>query len=234
VSGPDELTRPADLAAELGIAGVTLRNWLRATYPRTRAEHGASWWLTPDQVAAARSYFGSPRPARPTSVNPSARPTPSAVESIPLGGHADWFWEGQVQAALVRHLAAEGWTIETVADTASKARGDDVRASRGGRTLRVEVKGYPTVGYADPRRAGETKRARPSNQAGHWFGQALLRVMRDLGRHPDDLVAIALPDWPRFHALIADTEPALRRLGVGVLIVMQGGTVKTRLPIGAS
>lgn len=226
----DRGTRPAELAAELGVTGLALRNWLRMTYPRSPHERGASWSLTPKQVAAARAYFGGPRRVRtvPLSTSGSATSPPVAGSTQ---AQAEWFWEGHVQAAVVRHLAADGWRIETVADTASKATGDDVRASKDGRTLRVEVKGYPSEGYADPRRASERKRARPSNQAGHWYAQALLRVLRDLGRHPADLVAIALPEWPRFRDLIADTERPLRLLGVGLLVVLQDGSVETVLPI---
>lgn len=152
-------------------------------------------------------------------------------EIVELGGHSDWFWEGNVQAAIVRRLTASGWRIETVADTAIKAHGDDIRASRDGRVLRVEVKGWPTKGYADPPHANEIKRTRPSTEAAHWFSQALLRVTGDLGRHPDDLVAIALPDGPRFRTLVSETEDALRRLGVGLLFVLPDHSVEERLPL---
>ena len=93
----------------------------------------------------------------------------------------------------------------------------------------MEVKGWPTVGYADPARASETKRTRPSTQAAHWYSQALLHVVRDLGKYPDDLVAIALPDWPRFRNLVGETEAPLRRLGVSVLFVREDGSVERRI-----
>ena len=129
----------------------------------------------------------------------------------------------------MKYLKTEGWTIECVSDTATKEQGDDIRATKDGRTLRVEVKGWPTIGYGDPSRAAETKRTRPSTQAGHWYSQALLHVIRDLGKHPDDMVAIALPDWPRFRNLVADTEGSLRRLGVTVLFVAEDGSIDGRI-----
>ena len=49
---------PPDLAIELGIDPKTLRAWLRKTFPRSRLDHGQPWWLSPDQVAAARGHFG--------------------------------------------------------------------------------------------------------------------------------------------------------------------------------
>jgi hypothetical protein len=57
----------------------------------------------------------------------------------------------------------------------------------------------------------------------------LLHVVRDLGKYPDDLVAIALPDWPRFRNLVSETEAPLRRLGVWVLFVREDGLVERRI-----
>lgn len=225
--------RPNDLAQQIGVTGLQLRNFLRAAYPRDKSMHGAAWFLTDDQIAAVRLYFaGASRRyvARAAAIKP---PAPSATAEPAVTRARDWFWEGSVQAVLVRYLEAEGWTIEATANTAIKEPGDDIRASKGGRVLRVEVKGWPTKGYADPARASEIKRTSPSTQAAHWFSQAILHVMRDLGRHPKDLVAIGLPDWPRFRALLVDTEAPLRRLGVGVFLVSKDGLVETRLPLHA-
>jgi hypothetical protein len=60
--------------------------------------------------------------------------------------------------ALAHGLAERGWAIESKADTHSKERGVDLRASKEGRILLVEVKGYPSTEYRDPRRAGERNR----------------------------------------------------------------------------
>src|SRR5579872_7405903 len=51
--------RPEDLARELGVTGLKLRNWLRKTYPRAPVEHGDPWYLTEEQVGAARDRFRS-------------------------------------------------------------------------------------------------------------------------------------------------------------------------------
>jgi len=50
--------RAPDLARELGIEPKKLRDWLRATYPRSPVEHGQRWELTAAMVAAARRRFG--------------------------------------------------------------------------------------------------------------------------------------------------------------------------------
>jgi hypothetical protein len=82
-----------------------------------------------------------------------------------------------------------------------------------------------------PARSTEIKRTRPSTQAAHWFGMAVLHVLRDLGRHPDDLVAIGLADAPRYRAPLVDTERALRQIQVAIFLVHEDGSVEVRLPL---
>lgn len=49
---------PEDLARELNISGLTLRNWLRQHYPRPDEMKYQRWDLDDHQVAAARAHFG--------------------------------------------------------------------------------------------------------------------------------------------------------------------------------
>ena len=137
----------------------------------------------------------------------------------------DWFWEGNVQAALAVYLRAEGWSVDQLADTASRARGIDILARKDGRRLAVEVKGYPGTTYASGDQQGEPKRTKPTNQAPKWFSQALVRAIRSTDGSGSPEVAIAFPDYPRFRSLIADSDWALRRLGIGVYLVREGGDV---------
>jgi hypothetical protein len=138
----------------------------------------------------------------------------------------DWFWEGNVQAALATHLQAEGWSVDHLADTASRARGIDVLARRDGRTLAVEVKGYPATTYARGPQQGMPKKTNPTNQAPKWFSQALAKAITSTDGEGSPEVAIAFPDHPRFRFLIAKSEWALRRLNVGVYLIRQGGEVE--------
>ena len=144
--------------------------------------------------------------------------------------HDDWFWEGNVQQTIAGYLTSVGWRITSMADAGNREHGVDIHAVREKRVLRVEVKGFPSANYADPRRAAEKKRARPSAQASHWFSQALLKVMRDLHANPRDEVAIGLPFHPRFVSLVQHTEAPLRRLRIGVYVVHPTGAVETVLP----
>ena len=136
-------------------------------------------------------------------------------------------WEGEVQAAVVRHLSTIGWAIVRVADTATRERGVDVIAERDGRRLLVEVKGWPTTTYARGDRAGQPKPTQPSTQAGAWFAQGLLKLIRCHGVEPDAGLALALPDRPRYRTLLDDSRWAFERLGITVFLVDPHGTVTT-------
>ncbi|HZQ64529.1 MAG TPA: hypothetical protein VFA66_04815 [Gaiellaceae bacterium] len=144
-------------------------------------------------------------------------------DSVPV----DWFWEGAVQDVLAAWLAANGWTIRSTADTASRQRGVDVLAEKDGRTLAVEVKGYPATTYSRGDKKGLPKPSSPTTQARHWFSHALLTAAMVA---PDTEVAMAFPDFPRFRGLVERSEWSLRRLGVGVYFVREDGTVDMPIP----
>lgn len=146
---------------------------------------------------------------------PRPRPVPSADR--------EWYWEGNVQAMLCCWLEGQGWTLTQVADTASKERGTDIVARRGGQRLHVEVKGFPSKSYADPRRANEVKRTDPTLQAKHWYADALLKVLRLRETHPEDRVAMAFPTKPRYRSLLAETATTLRTMRIDVFLLEEDG-----------
>lgn len=156
-------------------------------------------------------------------------PPPPAREGPPLLAREEWHWEGNVQAGLIKNLVMNGWSIERAADTASGERGVDVVARRGGEQLAREVKGYPSRVYARGEKAGRPKRTQPSLQAKHWLAGALLTVLRMRGSHPDASIAIALPDFPRYRALVAEIKWALDAIGVGEMFVHRNGAVKNAI-----
>lgn len=137
----------------------------------------------------------------------------------------EWHTEANVQASVVTALAADGWRILSVANTATKEHGIDVIASRDGKTVGIEVKGYPSRGYADPSRAGEVKRTKPGTQAGHWYSQALLAAMRLCGMEPTWRSVIVLPDFPRYRDLHAETAGSLAAAQIEVWWVDRAGAV---------
>jgi Holliday junction resolvase-like predicted endonuclease len=126
----------------------------------------------------------------------------------------------------VTYLVGQGRRIQRVADTATKAQGIDVLATRGDRTIAVEVKGYPGRRYSDPRRVGETKRTSPATQARHWYAQAILKAMLMCSDHPGYEIAIALPNVPTYRSLYQRTRGSLQRLDVTVFFIDDDGRVQ--------
>jgi hypothetical protein len=149
----------------------------------------------------------------PTVTRPAQDVTPKAEVTN------DWPWEGNVQATFGRMLYRHDWSITSMADTATKATGVDVLATKGSRRLGAEVKGWPSTSYADPRRADEVKRTQPSNQAGHWFTQALGKAMMLLDDMPGLESLMVLPDYPRYRDLTTRTRTGRRAAGVHIVLL---------------
>jgi hypothetical protein len=121
-------------------------------------------------------------------------------------------------------MEIQGWNIRSVADTATRERGIDILAERGGETVAVEVKGYPGRSYADPARAGESKPTHPATQARHWYAQAILAVMLTRSRRPNAHAVVALPDFPTYRSLHRDTASSLDAAGINVWWITEDGT----------
>lgn len=155
----------------------------------------------------------------------SRPPARQVVEPTHTGRSEEWHTEANVQTVLVTALATDGWRILSVADTATRERGVDVIAARDGQTVGVEVKGFPSRGYADPARADGVKRTAPSTQAGHWYSQAVLAAMRLRGKEPSWTSVIALPDFPRYRALHAETRGSLAAAKIDVWWIRDDGSI---------
>jgi hypothetical protein len=193
---------------------------------RAAGWHVESVNLTAERVVFARGTEGETYAARlaaekGTAAEPvQAAPAQNAAIPIDVGVS-----EATVQGLLVTHLAAEGWQIQRVANTATKEQGIDILAIRGGQTLAVEVKGYPGTRYADPRRAHELKPTSPATQARHWYAQAVLKSMLTHGEHPDYSIAIAFPDASTYRSLYQRTRASLNRLDIAILFVTTDGRI---------
>jgi hypothetical protein len=142
----------------------------------------------------------------------------------------EWSWEGNVQARLLRHLTAEGWDITRVADTGSKESGTDVIVRRDGRTMHLEVKGWPSASYRDPAKADLTKPTLPATQARVWFNDGVVHVLRLRESHPDDAVGLVFPDYPTYRRLAEGIGGSLRRCEIEVLLVAADGQCEVITP----
>ena len=203
----------------------------------TRIDRGLFRLATRDETESWRAAGGAGR-----AVSEQQTRTARADDSVDVGastygdalsrpmgvteGMGEWHTEANVQALLVTALATVGWRILSVANTATKEHGIDVIAARDGQTAGIEVKGFPSRAYADPVRAGEQKRTSPSTQAGHWYSQAVLAAMRLRGKEPSWRSVIALPDFPRYRDLHAETVGSLVAADIEVWWVNQTGALK--------
>lgn len=149
-------------------------------------------------------------------------PAPASTATVP--GSGDWAWEGTVQSMFATFLRDHGWLVTGEADTATKAHGVDLLAEKGTRRLGAEVKGWPSKGYADPRRAEEVKKTQPTTQAGHWFSQALMKAVMLLDSHSDHESLMVLPNYPRYRDLAARTRTGRAAARVHVVLVEEGGS----------
>jgi hypothetical protein len=156
-----------------------------------------------------------------------SRVPPSSSESVPRvttsSAAAEWAWEGTVQSMFAEFLRTHGWTVTGEADTATKAHGVDLLATKGVRLLGAEVKGWPSAGYADPRRADEVKRTQPTTQAGHWFSQALMKAVMLLDSHPNHESLMVFPDYPRYRDLADRTRTGRTAARLNVVLVEPSG-----------
>lgn len=198
--------------------------WANDSKVQAQAWRAAGWRVHSVDQQVGRVVFTRSTGAGtyPIARKPRLRPPVPAAPSRARFDIDDGMPEAQALAMLVTYLVGQGWRIQRVADTASKEQGADVVATRGGRTLAVEVKGYPGRRYSDPRRAGETKPTVPATQARHWYAQAILKGMLMCSEHPGYEIAIALPDVPTYRSLHQRTRESLHRLDVTVFFIGPG------------
>jgi hypothetical protein len=126
-----------------------------------------------------------------------------------------WFWEGSIQGTVVNFLERHGWEILFQANTATHQRGKDIVAERSGSTLWVTVKGFPSG----------TLRTHHSTQAGHWFADALLDVIRWRQESSSVWIAVALPQYQRYQTLRERTKWLEQAAPFDYLWVTEAGEV---------
>ena len=129
-----------------------------------------------------------------------------------------WYWEGNVQRKIVAYLNANGWNVQSEADTASREQGKDIVArSPEGRLLWVTVKGFPEKSK--------------NTQARHWFAGAHHDLARYRNEDREALLAMGLPHgFKTYEGLIKRDEAVRRFLGYRVYWVEAEGTVSVETP----
>jgi hypothetical protein len=127
-----------------------------------------------------------------------------------------WYWEGNVQAAVVSHLKSARYWIKSTANTATKEQGKDIVAvAPPGSTLWVSAKGYPKG----------TVRTNPRTQARHWFAHALFDLILWRGQDERAALAVALPDQVTYRNLSARISWFLAATNAKIFWVREDGSV---------
>ncbi|MHB9032304.1 MAG: hypothetical protein ACYC6L_04565 [Anaerolineae bacterium] len=127
----------------------------------------------------------------------------------------EWFWEGNVQSRIIGYLAAQDFSIRSVANTATHIQGIDIIAEKDGVELWVSVKGYPQG----------TERTHPSTQAAVWFSGAVFDILEYRGQNSEVLLAIGLPDFQRYRNFAQRISWLLPTAKFHYLWVYQNGQV---------
>lgn len=158
----------------------------------------------------------------------SAKASPPArlSTSSPAPAAKPWCWEGNVVTAITKYLVDQGWTIDSVADTATGQPGCDIVAHRRTEILVVEAKGYPSKTYEKGPKTGQPKPTSPKTQARHWVAEAILTALLRQAETKATRVALAFPEFPVYLGLLQRLSGALGKLQLEILIVQESGTVR--------
>jgi hypothetical protein len=119
---------------------------------------------------------------------------PNRQESNATCSEQPWYWEGHVQAAVVRYLESVGYRIDAIADTATREQGKDIIAvAPSDQTLWVSAKGFPRG----------TLRTDARTQARHWFSHALFDLILWRGEGAANALALALLEQTTYRNLVS-------------------------------
>lgn len=200
-----------------------------ANAPVNHANH------TDDLRRVGRGRYQRISDAAGETPKPHPRPAPESrrsgtPKSRTAGVQTEWFWEGNVQAAVVAYLAAQGWSILAVADTETRAAGADIKARRNGVNVWIEVKGYPSAVYARGPKQGKPKPTAPATQARTWFSNALLTAALLRADHPGDQVWLCFPDFQTYRSLGERIASTLSGIDVTVAFLGPDGGLEIIKP----
>ena len=225
---------PADLIAEARRQGSsypesTLRTFIGGPMCSNSPNHHAAQYndllrVSHGQYRLIEGIDVEQRTPVPAT-NPPIHEAATATESNLAKAEGEWFWEGNVQATVVHHLASAGWTIRRVADTASGEHGVDIHAVRSGEALLIEVKGYPSTVYVRGSKVGQAKATHPALQARLYFSHALLSGLIMRAENANARIALAFPGVTTYSTLIERTWKPLRDCRIELWQVTQDGLV---------
>ena len=144
--------------------------------------------------------------------------SPEVSEESQQKPDKSWYWEGNIQSAVVAFLVSKGFMIRRVADTVTREHGKDIVAvSSSGRELWVSVKGRPEG----------TSRTSPHLMAKHYFEAAVHDLLCWRDEDKSVSVALGLPDFVTYQSGARKIEGRLLELKASIFWVSDDGKVET-------
>ncbi len=148
---------------------------------------------------------------------PEPKPAPGSEPPPDAAARWDrpWSWDGNVQAAVARHLEEAGFTVSAPPPGESAERTPDIQATSDERgALFVSVMGYPP----------ETARSRAA-QARTLFAEGLLNLVLWHGDSARPAVGLALPDFLAYRQLSEQARWAIEAMSATLFWVHADGRV---------
>lgn len=116
--------------------------------------------------------------------------------------------EDEVVEILSEKLKNDGWEI--INQCFGQTRGNDIEATKDGKTLIVEAKGAKSNDYSPTKK----REFFNSGQIKSHFGRALVKIMWDIEKNPNNIYAIAHPDDELIKKTIGKIIPQLEKLNI--------------------
>jgi len=139
----------------------------------------------------------------------------------------EWFEETNVSRKIRDFLVQNGYEITKFCED-KREKGHDIEAEKDGLKIIIEVKGYPSDKYVRGPDKGKMKRTHPNLQAKHWFGEALLSLLKAKSKNPECKIIIGLPMFKVYEGLLEDINFVMGKMEIGYILVDEEGKSKAK------
>lgn len=147
----------------------------------------------------------------------------------------DWFWEGNVQGAVLDYMQnEEEFSILSSGQAGAAEQGLEIVAERTVGEVAVHrlvtVRGWPSQLYTRGSMAGQPRSARPEVVARGWIAQAVFDLALSRGADPDLDLSLALPTMASYVRYLQRLRWFLSAARATVYLVSQDGRVSVTPP----
>lgn len=137
----------------------------------------------------------------------------------------DWFDESNISKALVEYLKEQGYKIIKDNSGNKSAKGIDIIAEKDGKRELIEVKGYPSIFFANGE-PGVLKATSPTLQLTHWFDGCLSSTIKNYETE-NDILAMAFPASARYEMCMYARQAFFtdHNISIKIYFVKEDGSV---------